>query len=81
METLKQCYKSVSCVLSVLIIVFVLGSICWDMFVTKPQIRRNIDEIKIEIQNINKKIDKSYVIFDDYAVENTSNIENTDTIH
>lgn len=51
-----KCYNSLSCVLSVLIIVFVIGSIMWDNFITKPQIRQEINEIKIEIKNINTKL-------------------------
>ena len=42
----QKCYNSFSCILSVLIIVFVLTSIVWDMLVTKPAIRDSIDQIK-----------------------------------
>lgn len=41
-----------------------MGSIIYDMAVSKPAIRKNIDEIKVEIQEVNKKIDiqKSLII-------------------
>jgi hypothetical protein len=45
----QKCYNSFSCILSVLIIVFVLTSIVWDMLVTKPAIRSSIDQIKTEV--------------------------------
>lgn len=51
-----KCYNSVSCILSVALIVFILGSIVWDNFVTKPKIQREINEIKTEIKNINMKL-------------------------
>lgn len=59
----QKCYNSFSCILSVLIIVFVLTSIVWDMFVTKPAIRSSIDQIKTEVQIIHSKIDKTYTPF------------------
>lgn len=34
-----------------------LGSIIYDMAVSKPAINKNIDEIKVEIQKVNEKID------------------------
>lgn len=34
-----------------------LGSIIYDMAISKPAINKNIDEIKIEIQKVNEKID------------------------
>lgn len=59
----QKCYNSFSCILSVLIIVFVLTSIVWDMLVTKPAIRSSIDQIKTEVQVIHSKIDKTYTPF------------------
>ena len=59
----QKCYNSFSCILSVLIIVFVLTSIVWDMLVTKPAIRSSIDQIKTEVQVIHSKIDKTYAPF------------------
>lgn len=53
----KKCYNSFSCILSILIMIFMMGSIIYDMAVSKPAIRKNIDEIKVEIQEVNKKID------------------------
>lgn len=56
----QKCYNSFSCILSVLIIVFVLTSIIWDMLVTKPAIRDSIEQIKTEVQVIHSKLDKTY---------------------
>lgn len=53
----QKCYNSFSCILSILIIVFVLTSIVWDMLITKPALRESIDEIKTEVQVIHSKID------------------------
>lgn len=52
----KHCYNTFSCILSVLIIIFIIGSILFDMFVTKPAIRKNIQEIRVELTTINKKL-------------------------
>lgn len=54
----QKCYNSFSCILSVLIVVFVLGSILFDLCVTKPNISRNITEIRTELNVMNEKIDK-----------------------
>ena len=40
---------------------FVLGSIIWDILFTKPAMRESIDEIRIEVKNIHKKIDSRLV--------------------
>lgn len=60
----NKCYNSFSCVLSVLIVVFVLGSIIYDLCYTKPNISKNITEIRAELNIMNKKIDhfKSTVV-------------------
>ena len=58
----EKCYNSVSCILSVLIIVFVIGSIIWDMTVTKPAMRQSIDDIKTEVKVIHSKLNKVQVI-------------------
>lgn len=60
----NKCYNSFSCVLSVLIVVFVLGSIIYDLCYTKPNISKNITEIRTELNMMNKKIDhfKSTVV-------------------
>ena len=54
----QKCYNSLSCILSLLIIVFVVGAIAWDITVSKPAMRKSIDEIRIEVKNINEKIDE-----------------------
>ena len=52
-----KCYNSFSCIFSVLIILFVVSSIAWDVAVTKPQMKRNIEEIRTEVRDIHQKID------------------------
>ena len=59
--TPRKCYNSFSCVLSVLIIFFIVGSIAWDVMVSKPEMRRSIDDIRIEVKSINEKIDSKFV--------------------
>lgn len=54
----NKCYNSFSCVLSVLIVVFVLGSIIYDLCYTKPNISKNIIEIRTELNIMNEKIDR-----------------------
>lgn len=54
----QKCYNSLSCILSVLIIIFVVGAIAWDITVSKPAMYKSIDEIRIEVKNINEKIDE-----------------------
>lgn len=56
----QKCYNSFSCILSVLIILFVVGSIAWDIMVTKPEMRKSIEEIKIEVRGIHEKIDAQF---------------------
>lgn len=60
----NKCYNSFSCVLSVLIVVFVLGSIIYDLCYTIPNISKNITEIRTELNIMNEKIDhfKSTVV-------------------
>lgn len=55
-KNVEKCYNHFSCVISVLIIVFVLGSILWDLFITKPVIKDNITEIKTELVSINHRL-------------------------
>lgn len=54
----QKCYNSLSCILSVLIIIFVVGAIAWDITITKPAMRKSIDEIRIEVKNIHEKINE-----------------------
>lgn len=53
----NKCYNSTSCIISVLVIIFVLGSIVWDMLFTRPEIKNSLKEIRIEIANLSNKID------------------------
>ncbi len=54
----RKCYKSVSCIISVLIVLFVLGSILYDLCWTKPKLNESISEIKTELTIINDHIDR-----------------------
>ena len=53
-----KCYKSLSCIISVLVIVFIFGAIIIDLAWTKPSIRQDISEINKELVNINSQIDR-----------------------
>ena len=59
-ENNTKCYNSLSCVLSVLIILFVVVAIGWDILVSKPEMRKSIDEIRIEVKDIHNKIDRQF---------------------
>lgn len=62
MSELKQkCYNSFSCILSVLIIIFVVGSIMWDICISKPALRGQIEEIHTEIKDIHHKLNASFL--------------------
>lgn len=56
-KNLKKCYNQISCILSVMIIAFILGSVIYDVTISKPKMNRAIDDIKQEVQQINQKID------------------------
>ena len=53
-----KCYKSLSCIISIFIIVFIIGSIFYDLCYSKPKIRGDIEEINREIQIIDNRINK-----------------------
>lgn len=53
----KKCYNSWACSLSVLIIVFLLGSVIYDMTCSKPKMRKSIKQIEVQVQEINSKMD------------------------
>lgn len=53
-----KCYKSMPCILSVLIILFISGAIIYDLVFAKPKMERNIYNINAEITNINKHIEQ-----------------------
>ena len=44
-----------------MIILFVLGSIIWDICVTKPAMRESIEDIRIEVKDIHKKLNTKFV--------------------
>ena len=62
-QTARKCYNSWSCALSVLIIFIVLGSIVYDFTYSKPKIRKDINEIKIEVQEIHEKINAQQQLY------------------
>ena len=53
-----KCYKSTSCIISIMIIVFIFGSILYDFCYSKPKIRQDIDNINNEIRIIDQRINK-----------------------
>ena len=58
-NTTPKCYNSFSCIGAILIIMFVLGSIIWDILFTKPAMRIQMENFKVsfEVKNIHEKID------------------------
>lgn len=56
----QKCYNSFSCIGSILIILFVLGSIIWDICVTKPAMRESIDDIRVEVKDIHEKLNDKF---------------------
>lgn len=55
-QTTQKCYNSFSCIGSILIIIFVLGTIIWDICITKPAMRDSIDDIRVEVKDIHQKL-------------------------
>ena len=53
----QKCYNSFSCFLSVMIIITVVVSILWTQFITMPNFENKLDNMSIEIQDINSKLD------------------------
>jgi hypothetical protein len=53
-----KCYKSVSCIISMLIIAFVFCAILYDLVWSKPQISHDISAIRTEVRNLNSQIHK-----------------------
>lgn len=53
-----KCYKSLSCVISIFIIIFIIGSILYDLCYSNPKIRNDIDQINEEIKIIDERINK-----------------------
>jgi len=53
-----KCYKSVSCIISMLIIAFVFCAILYDLVWSKPQIGRDISAIRSEVRDLNYQIQK-----------------------
>lgn len=77
-EKTQKCYNSVSCMLSVLIIVFVVGAIGWDIFISKPEIRHSIDEIRIEVKDIHQKLNSKLIqdsIYSTMLVEDSISVK------
>ena len=77
----QKCYNSLSCVFSILIILFVVGAIAWDITVSKPAMKKSIEEIRTEVKGIHMKIDKQiqadslYVNYMEHAQEHLNNIK------
>ena len=53
----QKCYNSFSCFLSVMIIITVVVSILWPHFITMPNFENKLANMRIEIQDINSKLD------------------------
>ena len=87
-----KCYKSLSCIISVLVIVFIFGAIIIDLAWTKPSIRQDISEINKELVIINSQIDQMdslqtstnqrflEILENNHKVKLTKNSQPSDTI-
>lgn len=53
-----KCYKSFPCILSILVIIFIVFAILYDFLIAKPKMQHDISNINIEINNINTHIEK-----------------------
>lgn len=56
-KSTKKCYNSWACSLSVLIILFLLGSVIYDMTYAKPKMNKSIKQIEAQVEEINCKMD------------------------
>lgn len=54
-----KCWNSFSCIASVVIIVFTLGSVLYDMIITKPQMKESINKIEYNIEKINRRLENT----------------------
>ena len=87
-----KCYKSLSCIISILVIVFIFGAIIIDLAWTKPSIRQDISEINKELVIINSQIDRMdslqtstnqrflEILENNHKVKLTQNPQSSDTI-
>ena len=65
-NTTPACYNSFSCIGAILIIMFVLGSIIWDILFIKPAMRQSIDEIRIEVKDIQLEYDTQLTTYEPF---------------
>ena len=77
----QKCYNSFSCILSVLIILFVVAAIGGDITVSKPEMRRSIEEKRSEVKGIHKKIDSQFqrdsIVYQQFVTETDVNENET----
>lgn len=76
-NTTPTCYNSFSCIGAILIMLFVICSIIWDIVYTKPAMMESIDEIRIEVKNIHEKLDSKIAVdsisfMEAYQIMNTN---------
>lgn len=58
-----KCWNSVSCIISAAIIVFTLGSVLYDLVITKPEIKESITKIEYNIERINMRLNSDSLIY------------------
>lgn len=63
-EVTPKCYNSFACVSAVLIIFFILGSIVWDICISKPAMKSSIEEIRIEVKDIHESLEQRHLLED-----------------
>lgn len=69
-----------------MIILFVIGSIIWDICVTKPAMRESIEDIRVEVKDIHEKLNTKFAsdtisFYDAYMkVQQDRSLAKNDTI-
>lgn len=58
-----KCWNSFSCIASVIIIIFTLGSVLYDLVITKPEIKNSIERIEFNIEKINQRLNSDSVAY------------------
>lgn len=58
-----KCWNSFSCIASVIIIIFTLGSVLYDLVITKPEIKNSIERIEYNIEKINQRLNSDSVAY------------------
>jgi len=53
-----KCYKSVSCIIGILVILFIFGAVTYDLVWAKPELRTNIKDMHTELSTIKDHVER-----------------------